>query len=240
VDRKLGRLILLLVGLFFTFSAIAKDVYVRGYTRKDGTYVAPHYRSSPNDTKSDNYSTRGNYNPYTGERGTRALYEESDSAAYWLDPPVLPSPFVPVSSEADRRTALRLEINALGERLKATDPYWAVREPIIVARLIPKMDYLLTLSTAGALAYAESAYWAIPAGKTGVPPAAVMAQLYTPENPACESVADARRVLADAARDAVRCAERGGYADDCRRETRQVKYAGEDLEAATSDAVDEC
>lgn len=43
---------------------------VDGYTRKDGTYVAPHYRSSPNSTKLDNYSTQGNTNPYTGERGT--------------------------------------------------------------------------------------------------------------------------------------------------------------------------
>jgi hypothetical protein len=36
----------------------AKDVYVKGYTRKDGTYVAPHVRSSPNSTVLDNYSYR--------------------------------------------------------------------------------------------------------------------------------------------------------------------------------------
>lgn len=29
-------------------SVAMADVYVRGYTRSDGTYVAPHYRSSPN------------------------------------------------------------------------------------------------------------------------------------------------------------------------------------------------
>ena len=44
---------------------------VKGYTKKDGTYVAPHYRSSPNKTKYDNYSTKGNVNPYTGKRGTK-------------------------------------------------------------------------------------------------------------------------------------------------------------------------
>lgn len=44
---------------------------VRGYYRSDGTYVQPHYRSSPNNTTSDNYSTRGNVNPYTGQAGTR-------------------------------------------------------------------------------------------------------------------------------------------------------------------------
>jgi len=47
------------------------------YTRKDGTYVAPHYRSSPNDTKMDNWSTRGNTNPYTGQPGTRDPYGNS-------------------------------------------------------------------------------------------------------------------------------------------------------------------
>lgn len=47
-------------------------VHVRGYTRKDGTYVAPHYRSAPNGTSSDNWSTKGNVNPYTGEAGTKA------------------------------------------------------------------------------------------------------------------------------------------------------------------------
>lgn len=50
---------------------------VRGYTRKDGTYVAPHYRSSPNSTKSDNYSTKGNTNPYTGKQGTKDPYSST-------------------------------------------------------------------------------------------------------------------------------------------------------------------
>lgn len=49
----------------------AKDVHVKGYTRKDGTYVAPHVRTSPNKTRNDNYSTRGNVNPYTGKAGTK-------------------------------------------------------------------------------------------------------------------------------------------------------------------------
>ena len=51
---------------------LAKDVNVKGYTRKDGTYVAPHVRSSPNSTKADNYSTKGNVNPNTGKAGTKS------------------------------------------------------------------------------------------------------------------------------------------------------------------------
>lgn len=41
----------------------------QGYVRRDGTYVAPSYRSAPNTSRYDNYSTRGNSNPYTGQRG---------------------------------------------------------------------------------------------------------------------------------------------------------------------------
>lgn len=55
---------------------------VRGYFRSDGTYVAPHYRSNPNNTRSDNYSTRGNYNPYTGGAGTRSPHPTTPSYGY--------------------------------------------------------------------------------------------------------------------------------------------------------------
>ena len=48
------------------------DVYVQGYTRRDGTYVAPHYRSSPNRSYNDNWSVKTNVNPRTGKRGTRS------------------------------------------------------------------------------------------------------------------------------------------------------------------------
>lgn len=35
------------------------DVYVDGYSRKDGTYVEPHYRSAPDGNPYNNYG-RGN------------------------------------------------------------------------------------------------------------------------------------------------------------------------------------
>jgi len=62
-------LILLLVCL--TSLAQAGDVWFEGYTKQDGTKVEGHYRSSPNNTVKDNFSTYGNINPYTGERGTK-------------------------------------------------------------------------------------------------------------------------------------------------------------------------
>ncbi len=45
------------------------DQYVRGYFRRDGTYVQPHYRSDPDGNFWNNYSAYGNVNPYTGKRG---------------------------------------------------------------------------------------------------------------------------------------------------------------------------
>lgn len=48
-------------------------VKVSGYTRKDGTYVQPYFRTAPNSTNRDNFSTKGNVNPYTGKPG-------------WVDP----------------------------------------------------------------------------------------------------------------------------------------------------------
>lgn len=71
-------IIFALVGLFLATSAIA-DVYVKGYTRKDGTYVAPHYRSDPNGSVYDNWSTKGNVNPYTGKKGTKNPYSSGSS-----------------------------------------------------------------------------------------------------------------------------------------------------------------
>ncbi len=43
------------------------SVYVHGYTRKDGTYVSPHYRSAPDGNPYNNWSYPGNVNPYTGK-----------------------------------------------------------------------------------------------------------------------------------------------------------------------------
>ena len=44
---------------------------VRSHVTRRGTYVPRHYQTNPNHTKRDNYSTRGNVNPYTGKAGTR-------------------------------------------------------------------------------------------------------------------------------------------------------------------------
>jgi PKD repeat protein len=44
---------------------------VHGYTKKDGTYVAGYKRTTENHSKVDNWSAKGNINPYTGKAGTK-------------------------------------------------------------------------------------------------------------------------------------------------------------------------
>ncbi|NEW93033.1 hypothetical protein [Rhodopseudomonas sp. BR0M22] len=45
---------------------------VSPYVNSHGTYVQGSQATNPNNTQMDNYSTRGNVNPYTGAVGTRA------------------------------------------------------------------------------------------------------------------------------------------------------------------------
>lgn len=78
--------------LFLSVQLINAQVRVKGYYRKDGTYVQPYYRSSPDGNPYNNWSYPGNVNPYTGEvargnpetylRNYYKLYGEYSSASY--------------------------------------------------------------------------------------------------------------------------------------------------------------
>jgi hypothetical protein len=57
-----------------------KTTTVSGYTRSNGTYVQSHVRTMPNNTNWDNFSTKGNSNPFTGSTGYRA--RDYSSGAY--------------------------------------------------------------------------------------------------------------------------------------------------------------
>src|SRR6266436_242600 len=45
----------------------SSSVHVNGYSRRSGSYVAPHFRTAPDHTKFNNWSSKGNVNPYTGK-----------------------------------------------------------------------------------------------------------------------------------------------------------------------------
>jgi hypothetical protein len=78
------RVIIILIFAFLIYprSALARghggshyrssgNVRVKGYSRRNGAYIQPHYRTKTNRTRFDNYSTKGNVNPYTGKGGTK-------------------------------------------------------------------------------------------------------------------------------------------------------------------------
>lgn len=71
------NLLYLALILIFEVTAFAQ-VSVKGYYRKNGTYVKPHQRTRPNNTITDNYSYKGNVNPFTGVVGTKS--EENPSS----------------------------------------------------------------------------------------------------------------------------------------------------------------
>jgi len=50
--------------------AIAKTVVVKPHVTKQGTYKPASFRTSPNSTKIDNYSSKPNSNPFTGKKGS--------------------------------------------------------------------------------------------------------------------------------------------------------------------------
>ena len=77
---KFIKTLLLSLALFISFSSIAE--YVSGYTKSNGTYVQPYYRSDRNSTVTDNYSYYGNTNPNTGSVGTNKYYDSPSSDYY--------------------------------------------------------------------------------------------------------------------------------------------------------------
>ncbi len=65
----MGRLKFAAALLIASSGGAAAQTYYQGYTNQHGTYVQPHYQSAPNGNPYDNWSTRGNTNPYTGQPG---------------------------------------------------------------------------------------------------------------------------------------------------------------------------
>jgi hypothetical protein len=70
---------ILIAATVLTVSAapVAAQVYVAPRVNSTGTVTQGHMRTAPNSSTLDNYSTRGNLNPYTGKIGTRDPYASS-------------------------------------------------------------------------------------------------------------------------------------------------------------------
>ena len=60
----LAGVLTILISFFIT--SLVEAGWVRGYFRKDGTYVRPYLRTKPDGNPFNNYSFPGNFNPNTG------------------------------------------------------------------------------------------------------------------------------------------------------------------------------
>lgn len=102
--------LLLLIG----YTSFAQDVWVESYTRSNNTYVDGHYRTSPDNTVNNNYSTIGNRNPHTGEWG-----DQPREKTYYYDvnymgstnplASVMPAPVSKIESDYYQSEATHIE-----------------------------------------------------------------------------------------------------------------------------------
>lgn len=86
---------LLLTFSFFAISALASaqsTTYVNGYTKSDGTQVKGYYKTTSDNTNTNNYSTKGNTNYYTGESGSKPKDYSTESSNYSSDKNVQTGP----------------------------------------------------------------------------------------------------------------------------------------------------
>lgn len=91
--------IVALIAIGATSPALAQGQhYVQGYTRSNGTYVAPHYQTNPDASRANNWSAQGNVNPYTGQAGTVDPYAQPAPSPYEFPASPYaapPSPYTP-------------------------------------------------------------------------------------------------------------------------------------------------
>lgn len=82
----------------------SSDVYVKSYVKSNGTVVEGHMRSAPDKSAGNNFSTKGNVNPYTGEAGT-VIAPGGSSIGSGLPSMLSPSQSVTTSSDVNVLTA---------------------------------------------------------------------------------------------------------------------------------------
>ena len=130
-------------------------VHVNGYTRSDGTYVAPYVRSSPDATLSNNWSTRGNINPYSGVLGNKSDVSSSPltSGSHLSNIPIagatsVPNPeelaanclrvVRPLVADANRRTFARIQLRQIINKYPSTAAASEAQE--MLAKLQYRLD----------------------------------------------------------------------------------------------------
>ena len=111
---KMTLVIMMLLLSIFASESLSQ-VFVRGYYRQDGTFVQPHYRTFPNATTLDNWSTKGNVNPYTGKEGTKDPSPRDNSTTQYYS-----IPLVPTQSERNNTKEVRIETREDNSYIRTT------------------------------------------------------------------------------------------------------------------------
>ena len=65
------------IGLLASSAGARGSHYTRSYIRHNGSFVMGHHSTNPDRTRLNNWSTRGNVNPYTGRVGTVNPYQST-------------------------------------------------------------------------------------------------------------------------------------------------------------------
>ena len=94
----------------------SSDVYVKSYVKSNGTVVEGHMRSAPDKTAGNNFSTKGNVNPYTGEAGT-VIAPSGGSIGSGSPSTISPSRTETTSSDVNVLTARISKLEATVETL---------------------------------------------------------------------------------------------------------------------------
>jgi YHS domain-containing protein len=118
-SRRIVATIVTVSVLLSTVGFVSAQVYVRGHVRSDGTYVAPHYRSPPDNSVHNNWNTYPNVNPYTGETGKQhapsypsrmpSYAPESNSSQYPSMHPTIDNPSRVTANPEQPTPAQKLE-----------------------------------------------------------------------------------------------------------------------------------
>ncbi len=81
-EGAMGKKLLLVLALLLVIVSLCYAEWANGYNRSNGAYVNAYNRSESNGTVTDNYSYKGNTNPYTGQAGSN-YYRHSRSSQYY-------------------------------------------------------------------------------------------------------------------------------------------------------------
>ena len=138
------RTLLIKLLLIFSFFVVSinlysqvnlKNHYVKGYFREDGTYVSGHYRTNRNNTNLDNYSTKGNTNPYTGKPG-------------YIEPEIN---YTSVSKNETKelRNVLEKSLNKYNKEFVKNEANWTVKKDCLIINKIKNKDQYYMYSFVG-------------------------------------------------------------------------------------------